>query len=201
MPEQHQGGRGSDAPAGAAADLPPVARPKRRARGFEPAGTTLTAPATAGRDAGRGTLAGTVERYGFADPRVLLRWREIVGEDLADRCRPLKVLHGKGRDLAARLLVSAEGAAALEVEYRAPQILDRVNAVYGYRHVSRLSITQVSSLDAAPEAAPMAAATPAVSAEAAHQAERSAGEIDDVRLREAMSRLGTYVLSDPREDD
>lgn len=179
-----------------------AAPPPRRGKGFAAAAEPARKP-----------LSRTVENFGFADPQVLTRWREIVGEDLAARCRPTKVLYGKGRDLAARLLVAADGAAALEVEYRAPQIIERVNAVYGYRHISRLSITQAGAAPGmAEEAEAFDHARPAVrrgeptaalsaTVAAARAAERAAGPVQDDKLRAALGRLGAYVLSHPRNDE
>ncbi|MEM6421024.1 MAG: DciA family protein [Pseudomonadota bacterium] len=178
----------------------PTAAGGVRRRGWRSAGDPCHAP-----------VARTVERFGFADPQVLARWPEIVGEDLAARCRPVKVVHGRGRDLAARLLVAANGAAALEIEYRAPQIVDRVNAVYGYRHVSRLSITQgisPTSQGFAEESEafnPPSRGTPRAALEATAEAVRAAthaaAPVNDADLRAALGRLGAYVLTRPRQED
>jgi hypothetical protein len=172
--------------------------------------------------AARPALVPLAARHGFAESEVLIRWREIAGEALAALCHPVKVAYGRGAALGATLMVRAEGPAALEVEHRAPQIIERINAHYGYRAISRITITQGTGLagearglaegqaafqgpgDAARpaenpwrgEARPPAPATDAARARAAAMAEG----IGDPRLREALTRLGAFVLSRPPRD-
>ena len=83
-------------------------------------------------------------KRGFAEFRLLTEWRAVVGEALAAICRPVKVAYGGrgGIGLGATLVVAAEGARAPEVEMQSAMIMDRVNAFYGYRAVSRLAIDQ-----------------------------------------------------------
>ncbi|MEM9784722.1 MAG: DUF721 domain-containing protein, partial [Pseudomonadota bacterium] len=185
-------------------------------------------------------LGEAAARYGFAEPAVLLHWPDIVGEELATLCRPVKVIHGRSRDLSRALLVAAEGVAAPLVEHRAEEIVARVNAHYGYGAISRLKITQtglthppgdvsnpVSNRVSGPATtAPahhpvgMAEDAPAFAGPrrsvqpfrarprntsrpdpaAASDAERAAAPIDDPDLREAISRLGAHVITDPREE-
>ena len=94
-----------------------------------------------------GALKSAGAKRGFAELRLLTEWRAVVGEAVARVCRPVKVTYrGRGGPgLGATLVVTAEGARAPEIEMRKAQILERVNAFYGYRAVSRLSIDQSRS--------------------------------------------------------
>ncbi|MEM6974188.1 MAG: DUF721 domain-containing protein [Pseudomonadota bacterium] len=230
------GESGANIPGGPAgvvttADKLKASRP-RRARGFEHAAATIASP-----------LAEAAARYGFAEPAVLLHWGEIAGPELAPLCRPVKVIHGRARDLSRTLLVACDGASAPIVEYRASEIIARVNAHYGYGAIARLKITQTglhdglhdgqTSVVSAPdvmmgmaEDAPgfqgadgrLAVASggsaggarlprraePRPTLIARPEAERAAArrtrDIEDPALRDALARLGAYVITEPRRD-
>ncbi len=118
------------------------AAPPRRARGFLRA-AELTV----------GTLKSAGAKRGFAELRLVTEWRAIVGDALSVLCRPVKVTYGGrgGSGLGATLVVTGEGARAPEIDMQKTRIIDKVNAFYGYRAVSRLVIDQSRS------AMPMAA--------------------------------------------
>ncbi|MBK0401014.1 DUF721 domain-containing protein [Limibaculum sp. M0105] len=178
------------------------------------------------RAAGAAVTPGVVplaEKQGFAESAVLLRWPEIVGAALSALCHPVKVSYGRGAELGATLLVRAEGPAALEVEHRAPQILERINAHYGYRAIARIRITQGTGLagEAQPGfaegATPFDADAPSpgrarpapnpwrgearepapVTSDARARAEQLARTVQNPALRDALSRMGAFVLSRP----
>ncbi len=170
-------------------------RPRGK-RGFRQAGGAL-----------RGDLVARAGRRGFAEPEVLLRWPEIVGADLAAACRPVSISHGRGPSLGATLLVEVEGARATEIEHRASAIVERINAYYGYRAVSRLRLTQAAG---APDGFAEARAGFAhrdrveegrAEARAAAEAERLAAPIRDDGLRGVLTRLGTAILARPENRD
>jgi hypothetical protein len=163
-------------------------------RGFRSAGETA-----------RRRLGEAAAGHGFAEPEVLMRWPEIVGERLSGLCQPVRVSYPRGGGLAATLLVRVEGARATEVEHLGPRIVERVNQFYGYRAIDRLKVTQTTGggLAEAParfegpgqdtpiEPGPQATA---------HAAELAQG-IENETLREALTRMGAHVLarSDPPE--
>lgn len=191
-----------------------------RRQGFRAAGAAARARVV--------PLAG---RQGFAEAAVLLHWPEIVGAAWAGLCHPVKVTYGRGAELGATLMVRADGPAALELEHRAPQIVERINAHYGYRAIARIRITQGTGLAgeaqpgfaeagppfATPFDAPFEAGSagpqPARAArnplrgearppapvrpEARAEAERLAASVRNPDLRDALSRMGAFVLSRP----
>lgn len=165
-----------------AADRKPPARAERKARGFlRAAELTPAALKTVGA------------RRGFAELRLLTEWRAVVGEASSRACRPVKVTYGgRGPGLGATLVVTCEGARAPEVEARKVEIIDRVNAFYGYRAVSRLSIDQSRAFDASGGAAPGFGETDAIATTPSEAPDRPAGVKND-RLALALGRLGANV--------
>ena len=103
-----------------------------------------------------------LRRRGFNNIDVVLRWREIVGPELADQTWPLRIDWPRRQDAAlrpdgtaepgaqrTRLVVGAAPAKALNVEYAKRDIVERVNRYLGYRAATELTATPDYS--AAPE--------------------------------------------------
>ena len=89
-------------------------------------------------------IAQVSEKRGFAESRLLTNWAEIVGRDIAEVVRPVKVTYGR-EGFGATLIVLCKGARAPEVEMQLPVIRERVNACYGYNAISRVRVTQTAS--------------------------------------------------------
>jgi hypothetical protein len=145
------------------------------------------------------------EKYGFSAATLLTDWAAIVGQDLASYTSPDRLKWPRGADAygevaegaegrpGATLVLRVDGPRALEVEHRRRQLLERINAYFGYRAVADLRIIQAPIAPvAAVTKAPATPAPPAPSQVAAGQA-AALQEITDERLRDALSRLGASV--------
>jgi len=150
------------------------------------------------RHAGRGLaeLIKSLEgRFGHGPDALRARWREIVGESLAARSEPVKLV--KSRSGGSTLELRVAGALAALVQHQAPLILDRLNLYLGPGAVARLRIVQ------GPLTTPAATSRPRPSSRRARgpldaAAERSLAEgLADLRdgpLKQALARLGREVL-------
>lgn len=161
----------------------------RRAKGFRHVGGSSRVP-----------LDGAARKMGFAETDVLIHWPEIVGSSLAGLCHPVGVSYGKARAFGATLIVRVDGARAPEAEMMGPQIVERVNAHYGYRAVSRMKITQAtgrkgSGAGFAEPAAVFAHAPAEPDPRTVKEANALCGDVRDPGLRDALSRMGAYVMS------
>lgn len=137
-------------------------------------------------------IAETLQKAGFAATEVVTRWDEIVGEDLARRCSPIKIAWPKRTQATAEpepgtLHVRVEAPFALEVQHMAPVVIERVNAFFGWRCVAAMRLTQVPM---APKKRP-ADRKPAP-ADERRLAEALAG-FEDEGLRQAVARFGRAV--------
>lgn len=167
---------------------PPADSPPRRMRGFEPAAGLLRARI---RQAG--------EARGFAVARLLTHWAEVVGEETARLCKPLKVGYGR-EGFGATLTLIVQGAAAPLVQMSLPQIQDRVNACYGYNAIARITVTQTGAgavftpgmaESQAGYTPPAPQPDPKTQAASASLAEG----VQDPALRDALALLGQNILS------
>lgn len=95
------------------------------------------------------------EKYGFSTMALLTDWSAIVGQDLAQCTKPEKLKWPRkvsirddveagceGRP-GATLILRVEPARALDVEYSAQRIVERINGYFGYRAVQELRLQQV----------------------------------------------------------
>lgn len=144
--------------------------------------------------------------HGFAEPEVLIRWPEVVGEQLSALCVPVKVSYPRAQGLGATLVVRTEGARAPEVEHLGPRIIERVNQFYGYRAIARLKVTQTTGAGGFAEeparftGRPNAAPAEPGAADTARAAELTR-DIQNEALRAALTRMGAHVLARAAEPE
>ena len=146
-------------------------RPGLRAVG--PLASRLAAPVVARH--GGGILA-----------RLKADWSAVIGADIAASSWPQAL----GRDGALKLRVAA--ATALELQHRAPLLIERINVYLGRPAVSRLVFVQ----GPLPLAPPARRSPPRrLGAGEAESIERQIAAIGDSELKTALNRLGKSVAS------
>jgi hypothetical protein len=148
------------------------------------------------RHAARG-LAATMKaleaKFGAGSGDLKSRWREIVGESLAARSEPVKLV--KLRTGGATLELRVAGPVAALIQHQAPLILDRLNLYLGEGAVARLRIVQGPlTRTAARAAAPIRRARPPLDAAAERKLADELAATPDGPLKAALLRLGREVL-------
>ncbi|HXF53827.1 MAG TPA: DciA family protein [Hyphomicrobiaceae bacterium] len=135
-----------------------------------------------------------LQKYGFPAASLVTDWAAIVGADLASYTLPERLKWPRvadsdatpsSRTSGATLHLRVEGARALDVQYRSRQIIERINAHFGYRAVGELRLLQ-APLPGQPRPRPEAAV--GVSASLAQPVRVVAG-IPHQGLRSALERL------------
>ena len=140
------------------------------------------------------------EKHGFSAATLITDWPTVVGRELAAVTSPERLkwprpveyaedgtdapAGAKGRP-GATLVLRVDGSQALAVQYGARQIIERINAYFGYAAVAELRIVQ----------APVGEA-PAARRQARRTAEPLTHEVAgvaDAGLRDALARLGAGV--------
>jgi hypothetical protein len=133
-------------------------------------------------------------RFGQGTDGLQSRWREIVGESLAGRSEPVKLV--KSRTGGATLELKVAGPVAALVQHQAPLILDRLNLYLGPGAVARLRIVQGPLRGPRPQAVRSAAhrPRPPLDAAAEQALAESLAEMREGPLKTALTRLGREVL-------
>lgn len=81
------------------------------------------------------------KRYGKGPSGLMLRWREIVGPQIAQRTEPVKLVKGRS-GAGATLEVRVAGPSAAIIQHQAQDIMARVNLFLGAGAVQKLRIVQ-----------------------------------------------------------
>jgi hypothetical protein len=88
------------------------------------------------------------EKYGFSSAAILTDWAALAGPELAAYTAPERLKWPRQQpgenasQSGATLVLRVIGARALEVEHRRPQIIERLNASFGYRAVAEIRVVQ-----------------------------------------------------------
>lgn len=149
-------------------------------------------------------LAGKAfEKYGFSIVMLLTEWRAIVGHELAEYSIPERLkwprkvdaytdtpAGEKGRP-GATLVLRVDGPRAIDLQFQSGQIIERINAYFGYQAVTGLRFMQAPVEVRDRHAPALQARMPNV---AATPAKSETGTDDD--LAAALSRLENSVRSD-----
>ena len=134
------------------------------------------------------------EKFGRGQDDLKTRWKEIVGEALAGRSEPVKLV--KSRTGGATLELRVAGPVAALVQHQAPLILDRLNLYLGPGAVAKLRIVQgpLSKPPTAAAAAPKRRTRAPLDAAAERELKVSLAEAPDGPLKDALLRLGREVM-------
>lgn len=137
-------------------------------------------------------------RRGFAIADMLAVWPEIVGPVFAGCTRPERIAWPKATGdeaSAGTLFLRADGPRAVLLQHELPQVIERINAFFGYGAIRTVRIVQGPVGEAhpgRPEEPPLTAADEASLA-------GSLSTVEDETLRDALDRLGRGVLRSRRE--
>ena len=130
-------------------------------------------------------------KRGFFEASVFSDWHDIVGDDLARQCVPMRLVRGPEGE-GGTLHVRVTGPLALELQHLEPQVIERINSFYGFRAVAGLRLHQGPI--AAPERVKPAAAAQAAPSDLA-QLDANLETVEDPELRRALRDFGESVLA------
>lgn len=135
-------------------------------------------------------------RQGLAETELLARWDAIAGPQLAEHTLPIKVIpakrgEGKAAGGGVMHLKVDSGPAAMMLTYMEPQVLERVNAYFGWKAVDRLKLIQ-GPLPTRPNR--KLPTHRSLSKEEEAKLAAMVENIDDPDLRAALLNLGRAVL-------
>jgi hypothetical protein len=141
------------------------------------------------------------EKYGFSAATLITDWPTIAGKELAAFTAPERLKWPRGVERSedevnpadkgrpgATLVLRVDAARALDVQYNARQIIERINAYFGYAAIAELRILQ------APVAAPHQDRGRPRPSPMPLTAEVAG--IADAGLRDALGRLGAGIRAE-----
>lgn len=130
-------------------------------------------------------------RAGFTDCTVVLRWEEIVGQEVARLARPMKLNEGPAGGV---LTLKAEPAASVFLQHETRALCGRINAFLGRQAVQRLRFVYGTLASEEAEPRPPPPATDAPTGDAARRFEGPEG------LKAALLALARTRTNRPASD-
>jgi hypothetical protein len=144
------------------------------------------------------------EKYGFSSAALLTDWAAIVGGEIGSYTRPERLKWPRSVESYSKvensavgrpggtLVLRVDGPRAIELQYKSRQILERINAYFGYRAVAEIRFLQ------APIEGQHHPTPPYIASEIAVPAAPSPNSIAvaDDALRSALARLQANVLAE-----
>ncbi len=144
-------------------------------------------------DAAKGLIRPALSKRGFAETRLIVEWDAVVGAANAALCRPIRLSYAAKEGIGGTLTLGVLGVNALQIQHLEPQLIERVNAHYGYRAISRIRIAQLG-----PEAfarARQTAETPQLRPEEVREVRQTVEPVQDESLRTALEKLGRNIAT------
>ncbi len=129
-----------------------------------------------------------LRKRGLSEARIVTDWSEIVGPMLAEATSPER-LKTDSRDAPGILHIRAAGPVATELQHLAPQIIERINAYFGYKAVDRLHIVQAPPRTRRRRRRE----APAPDDKTRQAVEARVSGVPDDALRDALARLGLAI--------
>jgi hypothetical protein len=136
-------------------------------------------------------------RFGQGPAALQTRWREIVGDTLARRTEPVRIIKGRNGEGGA-LELRVDGPMASLIQHQAPQITARLDMLLGKGVVTRLRIVQGPVKAAAAPVSQRPRRKPPLDAALEKELADSLAEQPDGGLKQALLKLGRGVLASNR---
>jgi hypothetical protein len=131
-------------------------------------------------------------KRGFAEGSLVNDWSSVVGEEIARRCIPKQLSFKRSNERRdGTLTLRVESGFATELVYLEQQLLERINAHFGYRAVAKLRLLQGPVIDR--KKRPRQAPRPLTRTEE-NTLNAKVSEVEDEDLRKALADLGTAVF-------
>jgi hypothetical protein len=83
-----------------------------------------------------------LRKRGFVESRIVRDWPSIIGEDRAASCLPTAIRFQRGRRDGGVLELRVVSGLALEIQHRAPLLIERINMHFGWTAIERIKIKQ-----------------------------------------------------------
>ncbi len=126
---------------------------------------------------------------------MLTRWPVIVGEVIARNSQPERIRFPREGREGGTLFLKADGAFAIELQHLEPKILERINAYYGYRAVTKIAISQGPIVR---EQVAVRRVPKPLSADQCELIDDAVHGTHDPRLRDALKAVGTHILGEQK---
>lgn len=143
-------------------------------------------------------------KNGFTETDIITNWENIISEQLAQYCSPLKIEFPRDKKNNGRLLLMVtSGAFALEISHKEKYILDKINTYFGYNAVSSIKILQNNEINTIKSNSPEDEdlSEKYVSPENEKKIKNLTNGINNKNLKEILIKLGHSIFADNHKEE
>ena len=83
-----------------------------------------------------------LKKANFVELSIIKNWKEIVGDDIAKNCWPIKIFFSDGNNSNGKIAIKVKRGWSLEIEYKNQEIIEKLNQYFGYKAISKINIIQ-----------------------------------------------------------
>ena len=83
-----------------------------------------------------------LKKANFIEISIIKNWKEIVGNDIAKLCFPIKIIFSNEGNINGKIIIQVKRGWSLEIEYKNQEIIEKLNQYFGYKAISKINIIQ-----------------------------------------------------------
>lgn len=144
-------------------------------------------------------MKGILSTEDLVEIDIILRWHDIIGEEISTFCNPISVKYNPKTDVRTANLEVPIGGFALELQHREQYIINKINSYFGYNAVHKISITQNANMRIKKPILSNKIDEKLTEDEKKYLLEVSYG-INNEKLKEILIKLGKNVISSNKEN-
>ena len=146
-----------------------------------------------------GLLGKLFERKYIALGRIVTHWKEIIGEEYAERAQPAKIHYFKPKfpkeKAKATLDIAASSADCAVLVYRKDLILQRINQLFGDEWVTDIKFLHIEPK----QAKKPPKRTKTLTQDEKNHLSQMLEDVEDPDIKETLARLGQSILQENKK--
>jgi len=83
-----------------------------------------------------------IKEKNFIEVSLIKKWREIIGDDIAKFCWPIKIIFSDIKNSNGLIFLKTKRGRSMEIEFKNEEIIEKLNQYFGYKAISKISVVQ-----------------------------------------------------------
>lgn len=83
-----------------------------------------------------------IKERNFVEITLIKKWKEIIGEDIAKYCWPIKIVFSDIKNSNGIIFLKTKRGRSMEIEFKNDEIIEKLNQYFGYKAINKISIVQ-----------------------------------------------------------
>ena len=83
-----------------------------------------------------------IKEKNFIEISLIKKWREIIGDDIAKFCWPIKIIFSGIKNSNGLVFLKTKRGRSMEIEFKNEEIIEKLNQYFGYKAIDKISVVQ-----------------------------------------------------------